>query len=99
MLNQEGLYAIVAKIPKGKVSTYGALARLSGIKNARMVGGLLHKNPDPHKIPCHRVVNAKGKLAANYAFGGSEKQAEKLFLEGVQVSSGKIDLQLFLWRP
>ena len=59
---------------------------------ARAVGNALHKNPDPNTIPCHRVVNAKGELAGEYAFGGEWKQAQRLMEEGVAVENGRVDL-------
>jgi len=51
--------------------------------NPRYVGFLLHNNPDPDRIPCHRVVNSRGKLAKNYAFGGIKGQRKRLLDEGV----------------
>ena len=65
------IYEAVKKIPRGKVATYGQVAEMAGNKKmARAVGNALHKNPDPEKIPCYRVVNAKGELAGEFAFGG-----------------------------
>ena len=56
------IYEAVKKIPRGKVATYGQVAEMAGNKKmARAVGNALHKNPDPEKIPCYRVVNAKGE--------------------------------------
>ncbi len=90
-------YKIVSRIPKGKVTTYGELAKISGIDSPRIVGNLLHKNPDSEKIPCHRVVNAKGEVAQKFAFGGAEGQIKKLQLEGVQVVDGKVLLPKYSW--
>ena len=65
------IYEAVKKIPKGKVATYGQVALLAGNgKMSRAVGNALHHNPDPENIPCYRVVNAKGELAGEFAFGG-----------------------------
>ncbi|OGY30484.1 MAG: hypothetical protein A3F35_03550 [Candidatus Woykebacteria bacterium RIFCSPHIGHO2_12_FULL_45_10] len=99
MLNKRDLvYKIVASIPKGKVVTYGQIARLTGL-NARVVGNYLHNSPDPKKIPCHRVVNYQGKLAANYAFGGARSQRLKLEEEGLNIiKEGKVDLEEYLWK-
>ena len=73
------IYEAVKKIPKGKVATYGQIAELAGDKRmARAVGNALHKNPDPDNIPCFRVVNAKGELAGEFAFGGAGEQAKLL---------------------
>lgn len=72
--------------------TYGELAeqlknkKTKELKNItpRTVGWVLHNNPDPVNIPCHRVVDRNGKLAQNYAFGGWRKQRELLLKEGVK---------------
>ncbi len=90
------IYEAVKKIPKGCVATYAQVAEAAGDrKMARAVGNALHKNPAPATIPCHRVVNAKGELAGEYAFGGAWKQAELLESEGVEVVDGKVDLERF----
>ena len=98
MTREDTLYKITSQIPKGKVTTYGNLARLSGIKNPRVVGNILHKNTDSEKIPCHRVVNSKGKVAQSFAFGGSEGQIQKLKSESVQVVNGKVFLPKYFWK-
>lgn len=90
------IYEAVKKIPKGYVATYAQVAEMAGDrKMARAVGNALHKNPDPSTIPCHRVVNAKGELAGEYAFGGAWKQAEILKKEGVESENGKVDLKKY----
>ena len=90
------IYEAVKKIPKGKVATYADVAGMAGDrKMARAVGNALHKNPDPSTIPCHRVVNSKGELAGEYAFGGAWKQAQILESEGVEIIDGKVDLAKF----
>ncbi len=95
----ESFYRLVQQIPEGSVATYGQLARLSGIKNPRFVGSLLHKNPDPDKTPCHRVVNSKGQLALTYAFGGAQAQQKRLEREGLVIANGKLDVKRYLWAP
>ena len=76
MSNAEKVYHAVKCIPKGKVSTYGRIAESIGVpKAARMVGQMLHKNPDPQTISCHRVVFSDGSLSENFAFGGIKRQA------------------------
>lgn len=90
------IYEAVKKIPRGRVATYGQIAELAGEKKmARAVGNALHNNPEPGRIPCHRVVNAKGELSGAFAFGGSEVQAKLLEEEGVQVKDGKVDLKKY----
>ena len=69
------IYAAVCLIPRGRVATYGQVAALAGNGGAaRAVGNALHKNPMPGVIPCHRVVNAQGRLAPHFAFGGADEQ-------------------------
>ena len=93
------IYEAVKRIPRGCVATYAQVAEAAGDrKMARAVGNALHKNPDPATIPCHRVVNAKGELAGEYAFGGAWKQAKLLMSEGVEVVDGRVDLDRFQWR-
>ena len=87
------IYEAVKKIPAGHVATYGQVAALAGDKRmARAVGNALHKNPDPDNIPCFRVVNAKGELAGEFAFGGAGAQAKLLEAEGIEVINGRVDL-------
>ena len=93
------IYEVVKKIPYGHVATYGQVAELAGDKKmARAVGNALHKNPDPENIPCHRVVNSKGELSGAFAFGGAGVQAQLLLAEGVEVVSGKVDLDKYQWK-
>ena len=90
------IYEAVKKIPKGRVATYGQIAELAGDKKmARAVGNALHKNPDPDTIPCYRVVNAKGELAGEFAFGGVGAQARLLEADGIEVIDGKVDLKKY----
>ena len=93
------IYEAVKMIPYGHVATYAQVAEIAGDrKMARAVGNALHKNPDPDNIPCFRVVNAKGELAGEFAFGGSGAQAKLLEAEGIIVSEGKVDLSIFQWK-
>ena len=87
------IYEAVKRIPKGCVATYGQVATMAGNERmSRAVGNALHKNPTPGIVPCHRVVDAKGRLAGGFAFGGMEAQASLLAREGVEVVDGKVDL-------
>ena len=58
----------------------------------------MHKNPDPDNVPCFRVVNSKGELAGEFAFGGSGAQAKLLKAEGIVVTDGRVDLEKYQWR-
>ena len=98
MIDREAFYESVKKIPKGRVTTYGRLAKLSGIKNPRVVGHLLHLNPYAPIVPCHRVVNSQGKLAEKFgAEGGIKTQKERLTAEGVVIKNYRVDLKKFGW--
>ncbi len=80
----EAIYIIVQSIPRGKVASYGQVARLAGNPRlSRVVGYALHVNPVPGHIPCYRVVNRFGEVSSAFAFGGPGRQAELLQAEGV----------------
>lgn len=90
---KEKVYKYLTNIPKGKVVTYGQIAEYLGNKKlARIVGNILHNNPDEDKYPCYKVVDSKGNLSKQFAFGGIEKQKEKLEKEGIDVINYKVDL-------
>ena len=90
------IYEAVKKIPKGKVATYGQVAAMAGNpKMSRAVGNALHKNPEPSQIPCFRVVNAKGELSGEFAFGGKGRQQALLEADGIEVIDGKVNLQKY----
>ena len=79
-----------------QVATYGQVAALAGNPGmCRAVGNALHKNPDPEHVPCYRVVNAKGELSGEFAFGGAGKQAKLLQADGIEVINGRVDLQKY----
>jgi methylated-DNA-protein-cysteine methyltransferase-like protein len=89
------VWELVKKVPLGKVTTYGEIARKLGIKDVRIIGWALHANRDP-KVPCHRVVNQFGKLARGFAHGGWRAQRKKLSEEGIKFNSQKkLNLQDF----
>lgn len=90
------IYEAVKCIPKGKVATYRQVAAMAGNpKMCRAVGNALHKNPNPEEIPCYRVVNAKGELAGEFAFGGKGAQAKRLMEDGIFVENGRVDLKKY----
>lgn len=78
------VYRLVQQIPRGQVATYGQIAwQLKRPQASRAVGKILHHNPRPGQIPCHRVVDRRGRLAAAYAFGGPKAQRSRLAQEGI----------------
>ena len=97
----ERIYAVVRKIPRGKVATYGQVARLAGNPRwARVVGYALHSNPDPDGIPCYRVVNRDGRPSPAFVFGGMQVQVMLLQQDGVAfLPDGTVDMDRFQWRP
>ncbi len=93
------VYNAVCLIPRGKVATYEQIAVIAGNgRAARAVGNALHKNPSPGVVPCHRVVNAKGRLAPHFAFGGVNVQKQMLESEGVIVQDNMVDLEKYQMR-
>ncbi len=92
------VYAVVEKIPKGRVMTYGQVAMMCGNpKASRAVGYALHVNPSPGVIPCHRIVNRTGYLSGGFAFGGIDRQKELLEAEGVVVDDNyRVDLGKYI---
>lgn len=96
MTKQQKVFQTVSEIPLGKVATYGQIASIADT-GPRAVGTFLHRNTNPKKYPCHRVIHSDGTLAKGYAFGGLQVQESLLKKEGIQFQRGKIDLNKFGW--
>ena len=94
---KEKVYEFLLTIPKGRVVTYGQIAEyLGNTKMARAIGNILHNNPDENKYPCYKVVDSKGNLSKHFAFGGIEKQKEKLEYDGISVNNNyQVDLKKY----
>jgi methylated-DNA-protein-cysteine methyltransferase-like protein len=95
------IYAVVKRVPRGRVATYGQVAALARMpRHARLVGYALNVLPLGSDVPWHRIVNAKGQVSprAN-AFGHEDLQAQLLRREGVRFVEGTISLERFQWRP
>ena len=93
---KEKVYEFLKTIPKGKIATYSQIAEYLGNKNlCRVVGNILHNNPDPIKYPCYKVVNNKGELSKNFGDGGIEIQKQRLLNEGIEVVNYKVDLKRY----
>ena len=84
------VWAICCLVPRGKVTTYAAIARKLGGTAYRAVGNALNKNPYAPHVPCHRVVGSDGSLTGFAQ--GLEKKKRMLQAEGVQMKNGKVDL-------
>jgi methylated-DNA-protein-cysteine methyltransferase-like protein len=96
------IYAVVSRVPRGRVATYGQVARLAGLSGqARLVGYALAALPDGSRLPWHRVVNARGEISLRS--GGSpydHVQRARLERERVRFDGrGRISLERFRWRP
>jgi methylated-DNA-[protein]-cysteine S-methyltransferase len=87
---EQKVWAVTARIPRGKVVTYADVARKLGSTAYRAVGQALHRNPYAPGVPCHRVVGANGKLTG-YAHGLS-KNRKMLEDEGVEFAGTRVDL-------
>jgi methylated-DNA-protein-cysteine methyltransferase-like protein len=93
---------IVRIIPKGKVTTYGTVARKAGLKDARIVGWAIRNNQNP-EIPCHRVVRADGFLAEKFSLGGFQEQRRRLEKDGIKFAVPdhmlpKVDMSKYFWE-
>lgn len=97
----ERVYEVVRKIPYGKVTSYGAIAKyLGAARSARMVGWAMNASHDDESIPAHRVVNRKGLLTGKHHFGGINLMQQLLENEGIVIKEAKIvDLESVYWDP
>lgn len=97
---KEKVYEFLRTIPSGKVVTYGQIGEYLGNKKlARVIGNILHTNPNPIKWPCYKVVNSKGELARNFGdVGGIETQKQRLEKDNIEVKDYKVDLEKYQWK-
>lgn len=97
----QNILSTIALIPKGKISTYGQVAKLAGLpKHARLVGYVLKHLDATSTIPWHRVVNAQGKISTQRCNEKGENiQQLKLAAENVFVMNGRISLKQYQWIP
>ncbi len=87
---QESVWKAIALIPRGKVTTYGEIAKYMGSNAVRAIGTAVGKNPYAPEVPCHRVVLSSGRIG-NYSGGnGTPVKISLLSEEGVSVKDGKI---------
>jgi methylated-DNA-[protein]-cysteine S-methyltransferase len=88
-LDAKAVYELLQTVPKGKVTTYGDLARALGFPHAaRAIGKIMNANPNPFVVPCHRVVSSNGKIGG-YAYGVNVKR-DILLSEGLQFNGNSI---------
>jgi methylated-DNA-protein-cysteine methyltransferase-like protein len=95
------IYAVVRRIPEGRVATYGQVASLAGLAgHARQVGYALHALPDGTAVPWHRVVNASGAISLRSMPGGELVQRGLLEREGIRLDPrGRVPLARVRWAP
>jgi len=95
------IYAVVRRIPRGRVATYGQVAVLAGLGgHARQVGYAMHALPKGSSVPWHRVINARGEISRRRRPGEELSQRMLLEREGVRFDArGRVALARFQWRP
>lgn len=95
------IYAVVRRIPRGRVSTYGEVAQWAGLPGcARQVGYALHALGEKDDVPWQRVVNARGAISLPGDAGLDSVQRQMLEAEGICFDArGRLDLKQFAWRP
>ena len=97
----EKVYEVVKRIPEGRVTSYGAIARFLGSAgSSRMVGWALNSSGKPESVPAQRVVNRIGMLTGKHHFGGTNAMQQMLESEGVKVRENQVqDFKNLFWDP
>jgi len=90
----------IAEIPRGRVASYGQIAEIAGVpRGARQVGYVLRSLPKGHDLPWYRVVQASGRIAFDKDSQQFAEQRDRLIMDGVTVTAGRIDMKQFRWQP
>jgi methylated-DNA-protein-cysteine methyltransferase-like protein len=97
----ERVYAVIRRVPRGRVATYGQIAVLAGLGgHARQVGYALSALAEGSRVPWHRVINAKGEVSLRSERRVDTEQRQLLEVEGVRFDEkGRVSLARFQWRP
>jgi len=95
----EHFYDLISQVPKGKVTTYGDIAKMADCKSARAVGFALNQLPEGSDIPWQRVINSQGKVSPRRNNEGHLVQQLILEEEGVIFKDEKVDLKQYRWKP
>lgn len=94
------IYAVIRRIPRGRVATYGLIASLADASGPRQVGYALAATPRGMSLPWHRVINAKGEISRRADPGDEPLQKGLLEAEGIQFrSNGRVALDKYGWKP
>jgi len=92
----ERCYAVLKKVPRGKVTTYKEIARVLHSKGYRAVGNAMNKNPHTPYVPCHRVILSDGSIGGFAS--GVKKKIKMLKKEGIKIKNKRIDLRKYFYR-
>lgn len=97
----ESVYEVARRIPYGRVTSYGAIAKyLGAARSARMVGWAMNGATAQEDVPAHRVVNRNGLLTGKHHFGGSTLMQQLLENEGIEVRNDQVvNLSRYFWDP
>ncbi|MFC2136185.1 MGMT family protein [Bacteroidota bacterium] len=94
------VYEVVAQIPYGKVTTYGAIAEVCGVKSAARTVGWAMNGAKDSNLPCHRVVNRNGALTGKFHFGSESLMQELLMSEGIEFDDDDcVKMEKYMWKP
>jgi methylated-DNA-protein-cysteine methyltransferase-like protein len=96
------VYRVVRKVPPGRVTTYGAIARYIGSpQSSRMVGWAMnHSHAQEEYVPAHRVLNRNGRLTGKHHFGGPHVMQQLLESEGIRVIEDRVvNFKTVFWDP
>lgn len=96
----ERVLKVVAKIPYGKVTTYGAIAETCGVRSSARTVGWAVNSAGNSNLPCHRVVNRMGALTGKMHFGNTNLMKELLISEGIEFDDNeRVLLNKYFWEP
>lgn len=95
------VYEVVRLVPRGRVTSYGAIAKYLGVKSgARMVGWAMNASHTLKGVPAHRVVNRNGLLTGKMHFSDPDQMEKLLLSEGVKVSNDRVEsFETLFWDP
>ncbi len=95
------VYEVVRCVPKGRVTSYGAIAKyLGAARSARMVGWAMNVSHGQEDVPAHRVVNRKGLLTGKFHFDGTNLMQQLLENEGITIQNNQVvDFDKYFWDP